>query len=293
MIRRCGRNPPAVASLIAIACCGSGASARAEPVIGQFELKTLDGAALGEFEFQSQNAWSWGHPPRQIAGEDGDLELDENSITRQRYALELEGGLTRFLKMRAGVEFEQERMDEPPTLTEADAFGDLRLSELGIELIAVLRARENDGAGLGVVAELEKPVDDEEATHLTLGPIVEFQAGPWFAAAVPMLVRAFGGREEAGRRTDDKWDFAYAAQLMHRFSARWSLALEGYGTVERLGDTGYPSDAADRFGDFDQHRAGGVLYWTLSSVTVGAGLLEGLNANTPDHTVKLSVEVDF
>jgi hypothetical protein len=143
------------------------------------------------------------------------------------------------------------------------------------------------------VAELEKPVGDKEATHLTLGPIVEFQSGDWFASAVPMLVRAFGGDAPDGSEADDKWDLAYAAQLMHRFSARWSLAIEGYGTVERLGETGHRSQAAQLFGDFDQHRAGCVLYWTHASVTVGVGLLEGLNANTPDHTLKLSVEVDF
>jgi hypothetical protein len=216
--------------------------------------------------------------------------VDENSATRQRYALELESGLTRFLKLRAGLEFEQERIDEPPTLAGADDFDDLQLAELGIELIAVLVPRDGDGAGVGVVAELEEPLDREESTHLTLAPIVEFQSGRWFASAVPMLVRAFGG---AGRQTDDKWDFAYAAQLLRRFSASWALALEGYGTVERIGDSGHRSDAAELFGDSDQHRAGAVLYWTRSSVSVGAGLLEGLNRNTPDHTLKLSVEVDF
>ena len=29
------------------------------------------------------------------------------------------------------------------------------------------------------------------------------------------------------------------------------------------------------------------------SMAVGLGLLEGLNKETPDHTLKLSIEVDF
>jgi len=135
-----------------------------------------------------------------------------------------------------------------------------------------------------------------------------------------MLVYAFGGDTEEGEETDDKWDFAYAAQVIYTFSDTWALALEGYGTVDRLGSTGHPSESAELLGDFDQHRAGPVLYYSLglhgshgagslgeaaaraagageeeegATLTIGLGLLEGLNRNTPDHTLKLSIEVDF
>jgi hypothetical protein len=312
------RRPFSAATLTAIAGCGVFAPARAEPVIGQFELKTLE-SAPHSFEFQSQNAWSWGHPPRQIESDGvGDMEVDENAAIRARYALELEMGFTHFLKMRVGVEFEQERFDEPETIEQANDFDDLKLADVGAEIIAILAPREGDGAGLGVVAEIEGPVDQEEPNNLVLGPIVEFQSGRWFAAAVPMAVYAFGGDAEDGEEVDKKWDFAYAAQLMYRFSGSWSLALEGYGTVERLGNTGHPSEAAERFGDFDQHRLGGILYYTYdfggpprfsasgsasssdageederANLTVGFGLLEGLNKDTPDHTLKLSIEVQF
>jgi hypothetical protein len=167
----------------------------------------------------------------------------------------------------------------------------------------VLAPREGDGAGLGVVVELERPIDGKDPSYLVVGPIVELQSGPWFAATIPMLVYAFGGDAEDGERSDDKWDFAYAAQLTYTWSRRWSLAVEAYGTVERLGNTGRPSDAARHFGDFDQHRMGPVLYYTRGvgggaareplDLTVGLGLLAGLNGNTPDHTLKLSVELEF
>ncbi len=295
------------------------APAAAEPVIGQFELKTLD-SVPGAFEFQSQNAWSWGQPSRQIvSGPDG-IEVDENAVIRARYALELEMGFTNFLKMRVGIEFEKERLDNPPTIEQANDFDDLKLADVGAEVVAIIVPRQGEGAGLGVVAEIEAPVDQEEPNNLTLGPIVEFKSGRWFAAAVPMVVYAFGGDREEGKPVDDKWDFAYAAQLMYKFSESWSLALEGYGTVERVENTGHPSVPAQTFGDFDQHRAGAVLYYTYdfgggqrseamtpgsallknaaeeqegNSMTVGLGLLEGLNANTPDHTLKLSIEVHF
>lgn len=292
--------------------------ATAEPFMGQFELKDLE-SAPGSFEFQSQNAWSWGVPPRRIASDVDGVEFDENEMIRERYALELEMGLSSILKMRVGIEFEQERFDEPETVERANAFDELSLTEVGAELIAVLIPREGNGAGLGVVAEVEGPLDQEDSNTLVLGAIIEFQSGRWFAAAVPMLVRDFGGDMQDGERVDDKWDFAYAAQLAFALSESWSLALEGYGTVERLGSTGHPSEAAELFGDFNQHRLGPVLYYThdfggarsdrssaesapsssagegaaSTTLSVGVGLLAGLNDDTADHTLKLSIELNF
>ena len=270
--------------------------AAAEPFIGQFELKNLE-SEPGSFEFQSQNAWSWGVPPRRIASDVDGVEFDENEFQRARYALELEMGLTSILKMRVGIEFEEERFDEPETVQQANAFDELSLTEVGAELIAVLVPREGDGAGFGVVAELEGPLDQEDSNTLVLGTIIEFQSARWFAAAVPMLVHDFGGETQDGDRVDNKWDFAYAAQVAFELSESWTLALEGYGTVERLGSTGHPSDAAELLGDFNQHRLGPVLYYsdeaTSTTLSVGVGLLAGLNDDTADHTLKLSIEVDF
>jgi hypothetical protein len=302
--------------LAALNTLGAG-SAAAQPNIGQFELKTLE-CAPGLLEFQSQNAFSWGQPSRLVEDDGSELVFDENSVVKQRHALELEFGFNHFLKMRVGIEFEKERIDDPATIEAANDFEDLELTEYGAELIAVAIPRRGDGAGLGFVAEYEAPIDDDESSALVLGPIVEFQAGPWFATAVPMVVHDFGGNAGDGAQVDDKWDFAYAAQLMYAFSPRWSLALEGYGTVERIGSSGHPSESAELFGDFDQHRLGPVLYYSYvfggaarsatdssqlsaeadddragTSLNIGIGFLAGLNGKTPDGTLKLSIEVDF
>lgn len=201
--RRCLRRAAATAFALYLVC----PPATATPFIGQFELKDLE-SAPGSLEFQSQNAWSWGQPPRRIASDAEGVEFDENEVIRERYALELEMGLTSILKMRVGIEFEKERFDEPETLQQANAFDELSLTEVGAELIAVLVPREGDGAGFGVVAELEGPLDQEDSNTLVLGTIIEFQSTRWFAAAVPMLVRDFGGDTRNGERVDDKWDFA-------------------------------------------------------------------------------------
>lgn len=286
--------------------------AEAGPAIGQFELKTLE-SAPGYLEFQSQNALAFGQPRRATANIAGEDIYDDNSIARQREALEMEMGFTRYLKMRIGIEFEQERLDDPDAPVMANSFGDLKLDEIGTELIVVLIPREGDGFGLGTVVEFERPLESGEQMSVIMGPIFEYAAGPWQVSAIPMLVHHFGGDPDEDGIKDEKWDFAYATQIAYEFSETWTLALEGYGTVDRLGSTGTRGEAARAFGDHDQHRLGPILYYThdfgrslrpdprrdgegeieSSEITVGLGLLAGLNSNTPDATLKLSVEVDF
>ena len=292
--------------------CGGWTPAVAGPSIGQFELKTLE-SAPGYLEFQSQNAWAFGQPRRKSTTIGGEQIYDDNSIIRQREALEMEMGFTRYLKMRVGIEFEEERVDDPASPAEANSFATLALDEIGTELIAVFIPRDGDGFGFGTVVEFERPLESGGQMSLVMGPIFEFASGPWLVSAIPMVVYNFGGDPDDDGIKDDKWDFAYAAQVAYEFSDTWTLALEAYGTVERLGSTGTRGEASLAFGDHDQHRIGPILYYTYdfgrslrpdprrdsdgsiesSEMSVGLGLLAGLNDNTPDATLKLSVEVDF
>jgi len=284
------------------------------PFVGQFELKTLE-SAPGYLEFQSQNAYSFGQPSRAIVADDDDedeLVYDHNSVIRQRHALEMEFGFTRYLKSRIGIEFENERLEEPGSPLAADDFTGTKLTEIGGELIAILVPRDGDGVGLGAVVEVEHPIYSAkgEPNSILMGPILEWASGAWTARAVPAVVRSFGGRREEPEEgeppvpLDHDWDFSYAAELGYTFSETWTLKVEGYGTVDRLGDSGHRGEAARRFGDFDLHRLGPVLYWSVplapetgeeegSELSIGLGLLAGLNDNTPDSTLKLSAEVDF
>ena len=107
---------------------------------------------------------------------------------------------------------------------------------------------------MGLVLEYERALDSDEPDTLIFGSVVEWLSDRWFVAAVPMAVRQLGG-DESG----EKWDFAYAAQVAYSFSQSWSLALEGYGTIERVAQSGRRSESAQLFGDFDQHRAGPVV----------------------------------
>jgi hypothetical protein len=276
----------------------TGSAAVSGPAIGQFEVKNLS-ATPGEIEFQSQNAHMFGNPKRDLRNVSGEFQYDDNSVAKQRHALELEFGITSRLKSRIGIEYEKERLDDPDNPGQANEFDSLKLSEIGAEVVWVLDPIEKSDWGFGLVAEYEQPLDDEEASALLVGPIFQIDRGKWSNIVNLYLVKHLGG----DRPRDEKLDFAYAAQFGYGLSRDWQLALEAYGTVDRIGDTGTLSEEAELFGDHDQHRLGPVLYYTgglggdpsdeESSLSIGVGLLVGLNDNTPDTTLKWTIEVEF
>lgn len=315
-------------STIGIATAGSAVLAlcrvaAAEPAIPQFELKDLDNE-VGRIEFQSQNAHAFGLPRRRfLATEPGEVAYDDNAVVRQRHALEIEMTVSRFHRMRLGIEYEKERLDEPPSPALADSFTGLDLTEVAIENVFILKPLAGDGIGFGALVEYEHPLAAGELNSVVMGPIVQAVWGPWSATANLLLVKHFGNGERSadGLERDDKWDFAYAAQLMYRAGQHWAYAIEGYGTIDRLGASGAPEEGALVFGDHDQHRLGPIAYYTFGldagargyavkgisakdvdaddddedeiEVTIGVGVLFGLNSDTPDATLKWSVEVEF
>lgn len=271
--------------------------AAAGPAIGQFELKDLE-AGADHLQFQSQNAYAFGQPDRHTATLGGEDVYDDNTVVRQRHALEVEQGLTDTLKFRLGIEFEKERIDDPASPTNADDFANLKLSEIGGEVVWVLLPREGNGMGFGTVVEVEHPLSAGEPNHISFGAIVEWASGPLEITLLPMLVQAWGGAEP-GEHADDKLDFAYATKVAYRLSSSWTLALEAYGTVDRLGQTGHAIEAQRLFGDHDQHRLGPIAYYEFETddggpdVSIGVGYLVGLTNNTPDGTAKVSIELEY
>ncbi|MEW8052907.1 MAG: hypothetical protein AB2809_21330 [Candidatus Thiodiazotropha sp.] len=276
----------------------AGSAAVAGPAIGQFEVKNLN-AVPGEIEFQSQNAHTFGNPKRDLRNVGGEFEYDDNSVVKQRHALELEFGITRRFKSRIGIEYEKERLDDPDSPEQANEFSGLDLSEIGAEVIWVVDPIEENDWGFGLVAEYEHPLEDEEASLLLVGPIFQVERSEWWSIINLYLVRHLGGDQPR----DEKIDFAYATQFGFELNQDWQLALEAYGTADRIGDTGNASEEAQLFGDHNQHRLGPVFYYIgglggeptdeESSVSIGVGLLFGINDNTPDTTLKWSVEVEF
>lgn len=286
------------------------------PAIGQFEMKDLE-VEVGAIEFQSQNAHSFGQPNRKFANDGGEFEFDDNEYTRQRHALEIEVGVNTFMRARVGIEFEKERFDDPGTVALANSFDDLKLMEVAFEAVAVLAAPKQYQPGIGFLTEVEFPVQGgDESKSVIFGPILQYDFGRWQALADLYAVYHFGGGED-----DGKFDFQYALRLLYQQSENWGYAIEAYGTVDRLGSTGTLGEEALLFGDHDQHRLGPIVYYTVNTgaspraalglpaledndgdegskqegatLNVGVGWFFGLNENTPDHTLKWSIEYEF
>ncbi|MGQ0457087.1 MAG: hypothetical protein ACT4OU_08495 [Hyphomicrobium sp.] len=310
----------AMSAFAVTAALGAG-GALSGPAINQFEVKDLQ-SAPGELEFQSQNAFSTGQPRRRFVQDPvGEFTYDDNTVIRQREALEIQLGITNYFRVRLGVEYEQERLDEPGLFADRNAFGGLQFDEVAIEGVFVFVKPKPDGVGLGLLVEYGAPVKggSEEQSEVYIGPIIEAHSGPWSLIANLAFVKHMGGDAEPGDLDyvrDDKWDFSYFLQGQHEFSKSWALAIEAYGTIDRIGDSGNRTEEAELFGDMNQHRAGPVLYYTFSphrggqlsaassnltddddekevEVSIGAGALFGLNEHTPDTTYKLSVEVEY
>ncbi len=302
-------------------------SATAGPAVNQFEVKDLE-VEQGEVEIEVQSDWAFGHPDRKFVILDPTapdmVEFDDNEVARQRHEIAIGFGLADWLKIGTGVEFEEERVDDPASFNEAQKFDSLKATEIGFEGIAVLVPVKKDGIGLGVYAELQLPMSDE-ARSLYVGPIVQAVSGPWSATGNFAFVKFMGGAQEEDDDgnllpRDEKWDFAYFSQIKYDASENLAFAVEAYGTIDRLGNSGNASEAARAIGDQDQHRIGPAVYYTFKrpeaasakddddgngddngaddddeggSITLCVGVLFGLNEDTPDTTLKTGLEVEF
>jgi hypothetical protein len=299
--------------------------------LNQFEIREPKVEA-GEIQLEYLGDYHFGQPRRRFEGAPGSFELDANEFARQRHTLGISYGLTKWLSLQLGVEAEEERRDDPETMAEARAFGPLKATEVEIEATIVLVPARKEGWGLAALVEHNISLDRREADQLFLGAALQYAWGRWTATANLYGVRHFGGREEldGARISDERWDFQYAAQLKYRVNESLALALEGYGVIERLGNSGTRSEERELFGDFDRHLLGPVLYYSWGSddsrparkagkgprmrgadakagsgndddnggsegprITVGTGVLFGLNDNTSDVALKWSLEVEF
>ena len=322
VMRGFGRAPVFAAWLVL-----SAAVAVAGPAINQFETKDLE-SNPGDLQFQSQNAVAFGQPRRQVKEiAPGQYAFDDNTVARERYALEMQMSIATWFRTRLGVEFEKERLEDPGAPARANAFEDLHLTGVALEGVFVVIPAKKEGLGLGLLTEYDHAIRGG-ANQLYIGPILQATSGPWTALANLLIVQHFGSPDRSRLLPPDrKQDFAYAAQLQYEVSQTWALALEAYGTLDRLGGSGTRAGDAALFGSFDQHRLGPVVYYRFdpagdhpasrgkggaakslakddddaksgdggkqSSVSLGLGLLFGLNSKTPSETLKLSLEYNF
>jgi len=303
-----------------------GATLLCAPAHAQLEIRQPKVEA-GEVELEYLGDYHFQRPRRRsIEASPGAFVFDDNEFNRQRHTLEMGYGLTSWLGLRFAVEAEQARFEDPETLARANAFGELKVTEIQVEGTIVLVPAGKHGFAAAALIEHNIALERGEAHQLFLGTALQYARGPWSATANLYVVKNIGGREERDGALikDERWDFQYAAQLKHKVNDSFAVALEAFGVVERLGNSGTKSDERVLLGDFDRHLLGPVLYYSWGAdddraakksgkglrvrnadaddkngdkdgprYSLGAGILFGLNDNTSDVVLKWTLGVEF
>lgn len=262
---------PALIAAVLGCCALIGAGAPASAQINQFEIKEPK-VEKGETEIEYRGDYGFHAPRRRFIEESpGSFAFDDNEFARQRHSLSVGYGFTKWLNLQVGFEAEQERIDEPASPAQANSLGSFKITEIEVEGTIVLVPAGKNGFAAAALFEYNAAVDRAESDQLFLGTALSYARGPWSATANLYLVKNFGGQEELedARIKDERWDFQYAAQLKYQASKEWAFALEGYGVVERLWNTGTRSEERLLFGDFDRHLLGPVLYYSWSEPKAG------------------------
>jgi len=311
----------------AVACTFLGVLMTSFPAraqLNQFEIREPKVEA-GEVEVEYLVDYHFLQPRRRFIEAppgSGTLVFDDNDFNRQRHTLGMAYGLTKWLSLQVAVEAEQARFEDVETFARANAFGDLKLTEIELEGTIVLIPTGKRGFGVAALIEHNIALERGEAHQLFLGTALQYVHGPWSATANLYLVKNIGGREERDGMLikDERLDFQYAAQIKYSVSDNFAVALEGYGVVERLANSGTKSEERELLGDFDRHLWGPILYYSWSAddratkkpskglrvrnadadddkngpkYKLGAGVLFGLNDNTSPVVLKSSLAVEF
>ena len=313
--------------------------------VEEFEIEEA-GVEKGKVELYYQGDQHFGFPRRGFIVTDTDpdnfeFSVDDNEVPKHRDYLEFGMGLTDWVSISVAAEFSKERVDDPKLLEDREVFRGIKFSGYEGELKLVLVPRNGDGFGITWFTEIgtSEPSSTVGST-VGIGPIVEFAKGPFSATFNPVFVKHFSGENvemvnEDGatvivERADNRWDFNYGWQVAYQMSSALTLTVEGFGSVERLGSTGWAAHTVEDerlaieaaggsveklLGDHDQHYAGPIVYYKLdtgggtmavkddgakdggddegSSVTLGFGVLFGLNDNSNDVALKWSIESEF
>jgi hypothetical protein len=252
------------------------------PALAEFEIQesTID---PGEIQLQYRGAWHSGLPK----GDAADLDVlpdEEEAPLRQSHDVELQMSITSHWLVALTHTF-----DEPI----AD---DFRLSALEVESQIELITLVGDGLGLAVQGGVEKPLLEarrEEASDFSLGPIIELAKSDFLLTLNPLFFREFGELAE-----QEGWGFEYGWQAKYDVTERLALALEMFGEIDELRNSG----------SFDeqQHSIGPAFYYTLGEAEVdefgkgeGAELVLslgaqfGLTEQTSDAALKVFIGYEF
>ncbi len=252
------------------------------PALAEFEIQesTID---PGEVQIQYRGAWHSGLPN----GDAGDLDVlpdEEEAPLRQSHDLELQMSITSHWLVALTHTFDELIKDH------------FRLSAIEVESQIELITLVGDGLGLAVQGGVEKPVLEasrEEAPDFSLGPIVELAKNDFLLTLNPLFFREFGKLAD-----QEGWGFEYGWQAKYDVTERLALALEMFGEIDDLANSGPFND--------QQHSIGPAFYYTLgeaefdeygqgegAELVLSLGAQFGLTDSTSDAALKVFIGYEF
>jgi hypothetical protein len=193
-----------------------------KPVLAEFEIQEVE-IEKGEIEIEYRGAYHWGIPKSAEDEEEFGFEVND---TRQSHEIELQIGVTDWMMISFVGAFEQPLGD------------DLKTSGAEAELQFELVEREGDGIGLAVQGQYEIPInhgaqEDGEPKEVAVGPIVEVAKGPLLLTFNPLFGKQFGKFAD-----QEGLGFEYGWRSEYSINKRWGLAVEMFGEIEDLANSG-------------------------------------------------------
>jgi hypothetical protein len=141
---------------------------------------------------------------------------------------------------------------------------------------------------VGVVTELEVPVESEEAREFKIGALFQHERGRAQFNFNTLLERKFGG--DRAQDEEREVEFGYQWQVKYRWRPAFEFGVQGFGEVGPWNDWDASSDQAHRLGPaaFGAMRLPGN-----QKIKYNAAWLHGVSDGAADETFRAQVEFEF
>jgi hypothetical protein len=156
----------------------------------------------------------------------------------------------------------------------------------GFSLVNVFRFSEPGEywVDVGLFSELGFPDESEEANVIEIGPMFQKEIGDTVNNLNVIFVRDYGNNAE------HETEFEYEYQTKWLGNKKLEFGLQALGEFGEVEDT-------NSFGD-QEHKIGPAIFGELPTgnhqkVKYNAALLAGLTDNTPDETLRFTVEYEM
>jgi hypothetical protein len=188
---------------------------------------------------------------------------DRGQTVERGYAVGAGYGVTRSWSTEASLEYRRDGNGA----TELDTF----------EWENKFQFTDSDIAPFGITAlvEIERPRDHAEGWEVRVGPLLQSEVGRFVLNANVLFEKSF----RAESKVETEWETLYQWQARYRLGGAIDIGVQG-------------------FADERASNAGPVLFGDLGlgdeqTLKYNIGWLKGLNDETPSHTLRVQLELEF